>query len=98
MEIVNDEEVVQFCRRHADAKGHLEAWRLEVSRASWKKPEDLLKQYPRARIIGGGQRAIFNICGNRYRLVVEFDFVSDRATIRFLDTHGKYDRIDAETV
>ena len=98
MEIVNDEEVVEFGRRHADAKSHLAMWRLEVSRASWKKPEDVLAQYPRARIIGGGRRAIFNICGNRYRLIVEFDFASERATIRFLDSHGKYDRIDAETV
>ena len=97
MEIRNTNMLIEFGRRHADAKSQVESWLKNVRLASWKTPADVLHTYGNARFVKG-RRAIFNICGNKYRLIVLFDFACDRVSIRFVGTHREYNRVKAETV
>ena len=84
-------------RRRADAKRALEDWYAQVSRADWATPADVKAQYGDARILKGN-RAVFNICGNKYRLVAKMNYPYRVLYIRFIGTHAQYDTIEAETI
>lgn len=66
-------------------------------RADWTTPEQMRQDWPRTSILGG-DRAVFRIKGNDYRLVVAVDYPHGMVFIRFIGTHAEYDRIDAEEV
>ena len=73
------------------------AWFREAKAASWTRPQDVRDLYGCASIIADN-RVVFNISGNKYRLVVKMNYDYEIAYIRFIGTHTDYDRIDAETV
>jgi mRNA interferase HigB len=73
------------------------AWYAEVERAVWKNPIDVKTMYRTASIIGS-RRVVFNISGNKYRLVTEINYLAPVVEIRWFGTHSEYDRIDARTV
>ena len=79
------------------AKRALEAWHREAKGASWTSPRDITRLYASASILKGG-RVVFNVCGNRYRLVVRINFKQQIVFVRFVGTHTEYDAFDAETV
>jgi mRNA interferase HigB len=83
--------------RYVDAKGPLEAWHAETLKASWATPQDVKAQFRSASIIKGG-RVVFNIGGNKYRLVVAIDYPRQVCFVKFLGTHKQYDSINAEVV
>jgi mRNA interferase HigB len=78
-------------------KRHLDAWYAEVERATWNDPAELKRQYRSASIITG-ERVVFNIKGNDYRLVAAIDYQFQILLIIWLGTHKEYDKIDAKTV
>jgi len=82
---------------YADAKRALEDWHAQVSQADWATPAGVKHQYGDASILKGS-RVVFNICGNKYRLVVKINYAYRVVYIRFVGTHVEYDAIDAETV
>lgn len=82
---------------HGDTKGPLEAWHDEACAASWKTPQDIKNVYASASFVGGN-RVVFNIGGNKYRLVVEVQYAAEIVWVKFLGTHAEYDEIDAATV
>ncbi len=84
-------------RRFADAKRALEDWYVQASQADWSTPADVKAHYGDASILKGN-RVVFNICGNKYRLIVKINYPYRVVYIRFVGTHAKYDEIDAETV
>lgn len=86
-----------YGRRHAKAKGSLESWLNIAILASWKTSAEVLASFGSAKRIKGN-RMRFKICGNKHRMVVEFNYESGNAHIRWLGTHDEYDRIDPETV
>ncbi|WP_051205527.1 type II toxin-antitoxin system HigB family toxin [Salinimicrobium xinjiangense] len=65
--------------------------------ANWKDPNELKMQFQNASIVGDG-RAVFNIKGNNYRLIVAIDYQFQVVFIRFIGTHKQYDSIDAKTI
>jgi len=81
----------------ADARGPLHSWYLEASRASWRTPQDIKAQYASASICGSN-RVVFDIGGNKYRLVVEIQYQASIVWVKFVGTHTQYDAIDVETV
>lgn len=81
----------------ADARRALEAWHREARRAAWASPQDVKRLYRSASVLKGG-RVVFNICGNRYRLVVRINYSQQIVFVRFVGTHDAYDAIDAESV
>jgi mRNA interferase HigB len=80
-----------------DAEQPLRAWVHIVRAADWSKPTDVKEMFRSADILGGG-RVIFDIGGNKYRLVAAIHYRGKRVYIRFIGTHREYDRIDARTV
>jgi len=80
-----------------DAKGHLEAWHAEALKTHWQTPQEVKAQYRSASILKNG-RVVFNIGGNKYRLVVAIDYERQACYVKFVGTHRQYDAIDAETV
>ena len=86
-----------FWETHRDAEQPLKAWYHEAIAADWATPQDVKASYGTASIIGGN-RVVFNIAGNKYRLVVRFNYPLRIGYVRFVGTHANYDRIDAEAV
>ena len=86
-----------FWSDHTDAEGPLKAWYREAELADWSSPHAVKGRYRHASVIGDN-RIVFNIAGNRYRLIVKFNYSYRMAYIRFIGTHAAYDEIDAETI
>jgi mRNA interferase HigB len=84
-------------RRYVDARRALEDWHAQVGRADWATPADVKALYGDASILKGS-RVVFNICGNKYRLIVKINYPCRVVYIRFVGTHAEYDQVDAETV
>jgi mRNA interferase HigB len=80
-----------------DAEQPLRAWVHVVKAADWSTPADVKQMFRSADILGGG-RVVFNIGGNKYRLVAAVHYRGKRVYIRFVGTHKDYDRIDVKTV
>ena len=89
--------MVELGKKHKDAKAELDAWFHEVEAADWMNPAQLKQQYGSASILKGG-RAAFNICGNKYRLIVKINYPYSIVYVRFAGTHKEYDAIDAESI
>ena len=82
---------------HGDAEQPLRAWVHIVRAANWSKPTDVKQMFRSADIVGS-ERVVFDIGGNKYRLVTAVHYRGKRIYIRFIGTHAEYDRIDVRTV
>lgn len=89
--------LIHFYEKHADAKGPLEAWWYEAKHANWAGPADIKMEYRDISIIKGN-RIVFNIGGNKYRLVVKIHYASKTVFIRFIGTHKEYEKVNAEVI
>ena len=84
-------------QRHPQAEGPLRAWHAMASRADWQTPTDVKRDYPHASFLAGN-RVIFNIKGNDFRLVAAIHYGRGLVYVRFVGTHAEYDRVDAATI
>jgi mRNA interferase HigB len=82
---------------YSDAKGPLEAWHAEALKATWRTLQEIKAQFSSASILKGG-RVVFNVGGNKHRLVVAIDCGRQACFVKFIGTHKQYDEIDAETI
>ena len=82
---------------YADARDPVMAWYRQVKRADWAKPADIKRDIRAASILKDG-RAVFNIAGNKYRIVVWTNYPYRVVYIRFIGRHRQYDAIDAQTI
>lgn len=73
------------------------AWYREVLKEDWDTPAKVKEKYGNASIVGG-DRVVFNIKGNDYRLVVEINYPARIVYVRFVGIHAEYDAIDVEEV
>ena len=97
MNIHNKSSLAGFWKKHADCKEVLELWYDDVSELEWMKPNDVKKAYVSASIIKN-DRVVFNMKGNKYRLIVEMNYTKGWAFVKFIGTHTEYDKVNAETV
>jgi len=84
----------QGCR---DAELPLRAWFKEAQGAIWSTPADVKARYASASVLRNG-RVVFNIGGNKYRLVTKINYPAKVVFVRFVGTHAEYDRIDVEGI
>lgn len=80
-----------------DAEEPLRAWYAEAKRASWQAPADIKARYRSASFISDN-RVVFNIGGNKHRLVVHLNYALGIVLIKFVGSHQEYDAIQAATV
>lgn len=80
-----------------DAEQALRTWVKVVRAAEWSRPTDVKKMFRSADVLPSG-RVIFDIGGNKYRLVAAVHYRGKRIYVRFIGTHKEYDKIDARTV
>jgi mRNA interferase HigB len=86
-----------FWAKHADCEQQLTAWYRETEKSEFKNLNELKKEYPSASILKDN-RIVFNIKGNKYRLIVKFNFDYQICWIRFVGTHAEYDKINANEI
>lgn len=82
---------------YADAREPVMAWYRQVKAADWTTPADVKRDMRSASILKDG-RAVFNIAGNKYRIVVWINYPYRVVYIRFIGTHKQYDAIDVQSV
>ncbi len=83
--------------KYIDAKDATLAWYRHALNADWSTPTDVKRTLRNASILRDG-RVVFNIAGNKYRLVVWINYAYRVVYIRFIGTHAQYDKIDVQTV
>ena len=93
MRIIARRTLREFGARHPDAERPLRAWFATARGAEWRGPADIKGRYPSASLLTHN-RVVFNIGGNKYRLVVAIRYDARIVFIRFIGTHQQYDRID----
>ena len=99
MRVIAKSALVRFWGKPecADSKGSLQSWYDEALKARWKTPQDIKEKYRNASICGNN-RVVFNIAGNKYRLVVELQYQAGIVWVKFVGSHARYDQINVETV
>jgi len=83
----------EFKLKHADARGPLDAWRIEAERSQWTGPQDIKNRYPNASFLADN-KVIFNIKGNAYRLVIKAKYQNGLVLIEWVGTHAEYDKVE----
>lgn len=97
MRVIAKKTLRDFWSLHADSEQQLKAWYEEAESGNWKNTQDIKLLYPSASFVSGN-RVVFNIKGNSYRLIVKINYDYGIIWIRFIGTHAEYDKIDAKTI
>ena len=97
MRILAKRTLRAYWEKERRAEQPLKAWYAVAAKAGWASTAHVKAIYRNASFVGNG-RVVFNIGGNRYRLVVRFDYAHGIGFVRFVGTHAEYDAIDASTV
>lgn len=97
MRIIAVRTLREYWQLHPEVEGPLQTWIYEVEHAAWQTSNDVLNHFPYVDIIPGN-RAVFNIKGKKFRLVVKIHYNTGIVYIRFIGTHKEYDRIDVEKI
>ena len=91
MRVVGAGKLAEFSLKHADAAATLNVWLAEAEAAEWRSPNDIRARYRSASFLAGN-RVVFNIRGNNYRLVAKINYELGVALIELVGTHAEYDR------
>jgi mRNA interferase HigB len=97
MHIISRKPLREFSKKHPQAKAPLDAWFAEVSHAQWTCFAEVKAKFASADVVAGN-RVIFNIGGNKYRLVVTIAYKTHKVFVRFVGTHAEYDTIDVKSL
>ncbi|RVU24652.1 type II toxin-antitoxin system HigB family toxin [Sandaracinomonas limnophila] len=97
MRIISKRTLREFWENYPDCEQQLKSWYLEATNSNWNSIQAIKLAYPSASILKDN-RVVFNIKGNRYRLIVRINFNYQMIWIRFIGTHVDYDKIDANEI
>ena len=95
--IVAKRAIREFGVQNPDSKDYLETWYETAKGATWSSPTEIREFYATVSIFKNS-RVVFNIKGNKYRLVAKINYKKQWLFIRFIGTHKAYDKIDANTI
>ena len=90
MRIIKRGALERFWRIHPDSKPSLESWYSVVRAVTWATPTEMKAIYRNADLVG--RRTVFNIAGDKYRLIARVNYRSQRVFVLFLLTHAEYER------
>lgn len=97
MRVFNSNTLLRFADAHAGARTPLRELNRTLRTADWQSFQEIAAAYPAARAVKGN-RVVFNVKGNEYRMVAAVDYGRRTVFIKFVGSHAEYDKIDAETV
>lgn len=92
MILAGADKLDDFVKRQTQARGPIQAWRAEAQQANWSKPMDIKNRYGSADFLSNN-RVIFNIGGNKYRLVVQIAYKTKVVMVIWVGTHRHYDKM-----
>ena len=95
--ILSKPTLIKFYEQHPDSKKALLSWYATTKAADWKSLNDIKETFPFVSLLSDS-RAVLNIKGNHYRIVVRINFNRQWVYIRFVGTHAEYDKIDANEI
>lgn len=98
MQIIARRTLKLFWERYPQAEAPLVLWYSRVTKADWSGPADVKATFGTTVDFVGDNRLIFDIGGNKFRLIVHVAYPFKRVLIKFVGTHAEYDAIDPETV
>lgn len=98
MQVIAKRTLRRFWQVHPRAEGPLKAWFAIASKEVWRSPADIKRRFGKTADFVGDNRVIFDIGGNKYRLIVHVAYPYKRLLIKFVGTHAEYDKIDPETI
>lgn len=90
MHVISYKAIREFVAEHADAEEALRAWYKAAGKAKWSNLSEVKREFPHADLVG--RFTVFNIKGNRYRLIAEINYRSQILFVRYVLTHAEYDR------
>lgn len=97
MRVLSRKTLREFWIKHNDCEQQLKAWYEEANDAHWRTTNDIKREYPSASFLEDS-RVVFNIKGNKYRLITRINYKYGIVWIRFIGTHAEYDKIDGTTI
>ena len=95
--IITRKTLLEYCERYPDAAVALQVWYHELVKSEFKNFNELKKVYSNVSLVGD-DRVVFNIMGNKYRLVVRISFEYKAIQIKWFGTHAEYDKIDVSII
>jgi mRNA interferase HigB len=95
--VISRKRILDFAEMYPEARVALLQWYHDVSGMQAENFNELKQRYPNASIVADS-RVVFNIVGNRYRLVVRFSFEYKAVQIKWFGPHAAYDVIDVNNV
>jgi mRNA interferase HigB len=98
MQIIAKRALREFWTLHKQAEAPLKAWFSLVDKAEWTSPQDIKNGFGATVDFVSDNRVIFDIGGNKFRLIVHVAYRFKRVLIKFVGTHEEYNRINPETV
>ena len=87
-----------FWEKHPQAERPLREWYAMASRARWLTPQDIKNAFGGNVDFLADNRSVFDIGGNKYRLITYNAYAFGLIYVKFVGTHAEYDKIDAETI
>jgi mRNA interferase HigB len=99
MHVISHKKLKDFYESsgHEDSRVALERWYDVAQKAEWHNLSEIKEDFPATDYVGN-QHYVFNIRGNKYRLIVVIKFTITRIFIRFVGTHSDYDKIDCSKI
>ena len=94
MRIISRKRLREFAARHADAAEPLQKWHRLFREAEWKNLQEVRRVYPHAdtvTVASGNTVTVFNVCGNKYRLIARMNYRSQTLFVVAVMTHEEYD-------
>jgi mRNA interferase HigB len=95
--IITKRKIIDFYQTDSRAKESLLRWHSEVLLSDWKDFHSIKQSFNSVDSVGN-DRFVFNIGGNKYRIVAMIHFSKRTVYIRFVGTHKEYDKIDCKTI
>lgn len=89
MKIIGRSMLDNFKQQHVDIRSQIDAWVAEANDACWKTPSDIKQRYASASVIADNH-VIFNLKGNKYRLLVQVNYKNQIVLIKKIGTHNEY--------
>ena len=94
--LIRKATIEDFARQNAQSRVSFAEWCVKLRYADWKVPGDMQVTFPSTDLLGNGSnRAVFNIGGNKYRMIIKYAFGDTQVHmfICWIGTHAEYDRL-----